>query len=118
MSRTAFLACLIALSGCSAGDRSAGAVGDPDRGAVVIERSACGSCHEIPGIPNADGRVGPPLSHFASRTVVAGVLPNTPQDLTRWILSPQSVVPGNAMPKVVSNEAQARDAAADLYTLH
>jgi cytochrome c1 len=61
--------------------------------------------------------VGPPLSHFAHRVVVAGVLPNEPEDLVRWIRDPQAVLPGNAMPDSGLSEAQARDVAAYLYTL-
>jgi cytochrome c1 len=91
--------------------------GDADRGQVTIARSSCGSCHEIPGVPNAHGLTGPPLVHFSRRTVVAGLLPNTPENLTRWVRDPQGVIPGNAMPNIGLSEAQARDVAAYLYTL-
>lgn len=91
--------------------------GDPARGAVAIDRAACGSCHEIPGVSNANGMVGPPLDHMAERTMVAGLLPNTPANLVRWIQQPQSVVPGNAMPNATLTDQDARDVAAYLYTL-
>lgn len=92
--------------------------GDPARGAATITTSACGACHEIPGVQNADGMVGPPLDHFARRTMVAGVLPNSPANLIRWIRFSQSIVPGNAMPDTRLTDAQASDVAAYLYTLH
>ena len=91
--------------------------GDPKRGALVIIRGSCGDCHEIPGIQAAHGLVGPPLAHFGRRTVVAGMLPNTPENLAWWIRHPQAVVPGNAMPEAGLTDQQARDAAAYLYSL-
>jgi len=89
--------------------------GDPGRGAVLVGRFSCGACHQIAGVQNANGQVGPPLSTFASRTMIAGVLPNTPENLVRWLRHPQSIVPGNAMPDVGLSDLQARDIAAYLY---
>ena len=89
--------------------------GNPARGAILVGRYSCGACHEMPGIEGADGLVGPPLGTFARRTMIAGVLPNTPGNLVRWLRSPQAVVPGNAMPDVGLSDAQARDVAAYLY---
>lgn len=96
----------------------AGTGGNPDRGKQIIRSTGCGSCHDIPGIREADGRVAPPLTFFAERTFIAGRLPNTPRNLIRWIRDPQSVEPGTAMPTLGLDEAQARDVAAYLYTLH
>ncbi len=91
--------------------------GSAERGAQVIERYDCGSCHTIPGIPGAGGMVGPPLLWFARRTFIAGELPNTPPNLIRWVRNPPSVEPGTAMPVLGLDEQQARDVAAYLYTL-
>ena len=91
--------------------------GDPQRGSVLLVREVCGACHVIPGIQEADGKVGPPLSGMAQRTIIAGVLPNTPDNMARWIRQPQAVVPGNAMPDVGVSEQQARDMAAFIETL-
>jgi cytochrome c1 len=66
---------------------------------------------------HANGLVGPPLQHFAGRTIIAGLLPNTPANLVKWIRFPQEVVPGNAMPDGGLDDLQARDIAAYLYTL-
>jgi cytochrome c1 len=49
--------------------------------------------------------------------MIAGELPNSPENLVRWIKSPQSVEPGTAMPTLGLTDQQARDAAAYLYTL-
>lgn len=92
--------------------------GNPRHGAALIARSGCGFCHAIPGIADADGHVGPPLDNIADRTIIAGVLANTPDDMIRWLQAPQSVVPGNAMPDMGLSEQDARDIAAYLYTLH
>jgi cytochrome c1 len=91
--------------------------GDAGRGAVVIGRISCGACHEIPGIADAHGLVGPPLTGFGRRTMIAGLLPNTPANLVLWLQHPQQVTPGNAMPDEGLTDAQARDVAAYLYTL-
>lgn len=93
------------------------AIGDADRGHDLIAQVGCGACHQIPGVAGAAGLVGPPLDHIARRTVIAGVLPNNPQNLTHWLEAPQSVVPGNAMPNMELSNRDARDIAAYLYTL-
>lgn len=86
------------------------------RGKLVIGHFGCGACHVIPGIPAADGRVGPPLNGMAVRAQIAGKLANSPEAMIRWLRSPQAVVPGNGMPDQGLTEQQARDAAAYLYT--
>ena len=91
--------------------------GDATRGKNVIELNSCGSCHEIPGINGAQGLVGPPLAHWSRRTYVGGEVANQPDNLVKWLMSPQSIEPQTAMPNVGLTEQQARDAAAYLYTL-
>lgn len=58
-----------------------------------------------------------PLTQLASRVYVAGMLPNTPENLTLWIEHPTQVNPRTAMPDLGVGEARARDIAAYLYTL-
>lgn len=91
--------------------------GNASDGAKVIVTKNCGSCHTIPGIREAKGVVGPPLYFFSRRTFIAGQLPNTPDNLTRWVQAPQSVEANTAMPNLGLTERQARDVAAYLYTL-
>ena len=43
-------------------------------GADKILYEGCGSCHVIPGISGAAGRVGPPLSGIAGCIYIAGVI--------------------------------------------
>jgi cytochrome c oxidase subunit 2 len=59
---------------------------------------SCMLCHAISGT-TANARTGPDLTHVASRSrLAAGRLPNTPDDLARWIVDPQRVKPGANMP--------------------
>ncbi|MBV8920151.1 c-type cytochrome [Bradyrhizobium sp.] len=108
-----------ALSGCGQG-KAAGPAnfnGDPKRGADLVRSYGCGGCHDIPGIANADGNVGPPLHRIGARTYIAGFLQNSPDNMAFWIQDPQKVLPGNAMPQMGIPPDQARDIAAFLYTL-
>jgi cytochrome c oxidase subunit 2 len=73
------------------------AAGD-DVGLAVFLKHGCGACHTIRGTP-ADGPLGPDLTHFGSRiSIGAAVLPNTPENLARWITQTHSVKPGVDMP--------------------
>ncbi len=94
---------------------SAQGVGDPVRGARLVQMYGCGGCHLIPGIAEARGTVGPPLSNMNRRIYVAGMLRNTPANLERWIADPQAIVPGNVMPKIAMSKQDAADIAAYLY---
>lgn len=92
-------------------------IGNPRRGRQLIMSYGCGSCHTIPGVYRARGLVGPPLYFFSRRTMIAGELPNNPDNLVRWLLNPKAVEPGTAMPAVGLNQQQAQDIAAYLDTL-
>jgi cytochrome c2 len=111
------LSVLALLAGCGSAPDAAGMKGDPAAGQIVMTRQACGSCHAIPGIELANGLVGPPLGHFASRKMIAGALPSTPSNLIAFLRRPQSVVKGGAMPDMGLTSGEARDAAAYLLTL-
>lgn len=91
--------------------------GDPERGRTALRQYGCISCHEIPGVVGPRIRVGPPLDGIAERQFIAGVLPNTPQNMVRWIRRPQEVDPLTAMPDMGVSERHARDMAAYLYGL-
>jgi cytochrome c1 len=93
-----------------------GRAADPERGRSLAASRGCGACHTIPGVHNANGLVGPPLAHWSERTFIAGLLPNTPEQLERWIARPQSVKPGDAMPNLALPDSDAADLAAFLFT--
>lgn len=90
--------------------------GEPERGKLAIQSYGCVACHTIPGIAGHGANVGPPLENMASQAYVAGVLPNTPRDLVRWLRNPPQVDPLTAMPNLGISEEQARDIAAYLYS--
>lgn len=89
--------------------------GDPAAGHDIILRSGCGACHRIPGVAAARGRVGPALDDFASRATIAGILPNSAENLARFIEDPRAVDPQTAMPALGLTRDEARDVAAFLY---
>jgi cytochrome c2 len=89
--------------------------GDPAQASVLATRYGCGGCHTIPGLPAADGKVGPPLGGLRQRVFIAGVLPNTADNLINWIVEPRTYSPGSAMPVTGISKAEARDIAAWLY---
>jgi cytochrome c len=91
--------------------------GDVDRGRAALRKYGCSSCHTIPGVLGANGLVGPPLTSMGGRAYLAGALPNTPENLVRWIRHPQQIRPPNAMPDLGVTEQDGRDMAAYLYTL-
>jgi cytochrome c oxidase subunit 2 len=68
------------------------------QGQQVFLSNACANCHQIRGT-SAAGRVGPDLTHLASRTTLAGLtIANRPKELLEWIRDPQHIKPGNRMP--------------------
>lgn len=89
--------------------------GDPARAPLWIRRFGCGGCHTIPGLPEADGQVGPALGHLRERVFIAGSVRHTPDNLVRWIVAPQAFSRDTAMPSTGIDEDQARDVAAYLY---
>jgi cytochrome c len=91
--------------------------GNARSGRDSIRRYGCNTCHTIAGVPGANGLVGPPLDGIANRQYIAGELPNTAENLMRWIQHPQQVEPHTVMPEMNVTDQDARDIAAYLYTL-
>lgn len=91
--------------------------GNARAGRDTIRKYGCYACHTIDGVPGARGLVGPPLDGIGNREFIAGELPNTPQNLMRWIQHPRQVEPHTAMPEMGVTEQDSRDIAAYLYTL-
>jgi cytochrome c oxidase subunit II len=74
--------------------------GEAADGLEVLESEACAGCHTVRGT-EAQGQVGPDLTHLADRrTLASGILPNTPEDLYRWIDDTWEVKEGSVMPPV------------------
>jgi len=88
-----------------------------ERGQEVFLGSSCVMCHAISGTP-AGARVGPDLTHLASRrTIAAGTLPNTRGNLAGWIVNPQQIKPGARMPPNQLRSADLQALLAYLETL-
>jgi cytochrome c oxidase subunit 2 len=76
------------------------------RGQQVFLTHACVMCHTIRGT-EAGSRVGPDLTHVASRKMIAAeTLPNTRGALAGWISDPQVIKPGTRM---IPNPMQPED---------
>ena len=88
-----------------------------ERGRVAMTQYACNACHKVPGITGSDVHVGPPLSGMARRERIAGAVPNTEEQMVRWIRDPRSIDPQTTMPSMQVNAQDARDIAAFLATL-
>jgi cytochrome c2 len=91
--------------------------GDPDLGRHLTQRYGCAGCHIIPGVPGAQGKVGPTLEGFAARVYIGGVATNSPDTLIQWLEDPKSIDPKTAMPVTGISRAEARHVAAYLYSL-
>jgi cytochrome c2 len=91
--------------------------GNPMVGKVQIVRRGCPACHEIPGIETARARVGPSLRNIVGQEYLAGQLVNTPDNMIRWVRTPQGIRPNSAMPDMGISEEEARDITAYLYSL-
>ncbi|MEX2536405.1 MAG: c-type cytochrome [Trueperaceae bacterium] len=92
--------------------------GRPDQGPMAFVKYGCGGCHEIAGVRSAKGKVGPSLTTLGERAYIAGNLPNTPENLVLWIINPQGIEPGTAMPNLGVTQEDARSMAAYIYSLH
>jgi cytochrome c len=106
-----------ALAGCGRETQNLSVVGDAENGRLLLRQYGCATCHEIPGVATATGNVGPPLQKIGSRVYLAGVIPNTPENMVRWIRAPQNIDPMTAMPDMQVTEEHARDIVAYLYRL-
>jgi cytochrome c oxidase subunit II len=68
------------------------------RGQETFLANGCSACHTIRGTPAA-GRLGPDLTHVASRASIgAATLPNQTDALIRWIRETDRLKPGVHMP--------------------
>jgi cytochrome c2 len=88
------------------------------RGRSAVARYGCDACHAIDKPTPATTRINAAtLDGIATRSYIAGVLPNTPANLARWIIQPRLIRPHTIMPALGVSETDARDIAAYLYSL-
>jgi len=75
-------------------------------GRDVFMSAACVLCHRIAGT-QAQGQVGPDLTHVGSRqTIAGGMLRNTTANLAAWITHAQSLKPGAQMPDITAFDGE------------
>lgn len=73
---------------------------EAQRGFELFFELDCDRCHQIQGT-EAEGQLGPDLTHFASRlTLGAGIAPNERDTLAEWVRNPHTLKPGNLMPAI------------------
>jgi len=86
-------------------------------GQKIFETTSCINCHTVAGTA-ANGRFGPDLTHLMSReTLAAGAVPNTPENLRRWIQNPDAMKPGSRMPPMGLGDRELDAVTAYLETL-
>ncbi|MGA2231691.1 MAG: cytochrome c oxidase subunit II [Tepidisphaeraceae bacterium] len=67
-------------------------------GRKIFFTQTCINCHAIGGT-SAIANAAPDLTHISlRRQLAAGVIPNTPDNLARWLRNPQDIKPGCKMP--------------------
>ena len=94
--------------------------GDPNNGKELFAAKGCIACHVAPGVPGATGTIGPNLRGIgdpSKRPELAGNVPNTADNLRRWIRDPAAVKPGTMMPNLNLTEKETDDLLALLATL-
>jgi cytochrome c len=83
----------------------------------LLKEFGCASCHVIPGVAASMSPAAPSLEGLGRRVYVAGILPNTLENVSLWIQAPQDVDPLTAMPDLGVSPDQARQMAAYLMEL-
>ncbi|WP_437206259.1 cytochrome c oxidase subunit II [Planctomicrobium sp. SH664] len=79
---------------------------DTAAGRELFLSLSCVNCHAVQGTV-ARGMYAPNLTHLMSReTLASGVLPNSKENLRRWVHNPQEIKPGCLMPAFGLSEAQ------------
>ena len=89
-------------------------------GKQLFVSKGCIACHRAPGVPEAQGTIGPNLRGEGDPTghpQIAGAIPNTPENMVRWLLNPPAVKPGTAMPNLGLTQDEAQSLAAFVETL-
>lgn len=87
-----------------------------ERAQMMLRQYACDNCHQIEGMVGPLTHIGPSLRHWRERKYIAGILPNTRENLVRWIVDPQGVSPHTLMPDLDVIEPHAEHMARYLMT--
>ncbi len=86
-------------------------------GQKLFLTKGCVGCHSLQASNAPKGMIGPNLANVGARTwIAAGTLPNTDENLTRWIRNPQQWKQGVVMPNLGITEDEAKALVAFLRT--
>ncbi len=85
-----------------------------DRSLVLLQEGRCGACHQIPGVPNATGEVGPPLCETGERYRRGEI---TVEDVMTDIAQPNRRVHEGYLDDIMPDDYTQRFSQADLRTL-
>jgi cytochrome c2 len=114
----ALLICAVLASACSKQESGSQVErGDPQRGRLLVQQYQCAACHFIPEVQGANGDAGPSLQHMGRLSYIAGSIPNTPENMIRFLQNPPALKPGTLMPALGISEEEARHMAAFMTTL-
>ncbi len=84
---------------------------------AAFESLSCVNCHMVQGTASV-GKFGPDLTHLMSRrTIGAGVIDNTHDNLRKWVDNPQDIKPGCLMPSLKLTDRELDQVVAYLETL-
>jgi cytochrome c oxidase subunit II len=87
-------------------------------GSALFVSKACFVCHTIRGTMAA-GQLGPDLTHLMSRdTIGSGAVPNTQENLLKWVHNPDTFKPGTRMPASDLTDQELGQIVAYLMTLN
>jgi cytochrome c oxidase subunit 2 len=90
---------------------------DGSAGLSAFLSQSCVNCHRVRGI-SEKGSYAPDLTHLMSRqTLASGMVPNTPENLRRWVADPQQIKPGCLMPAFGLSDRERDDIVGYLLTL-
>jgi len=104
----ALLVTLLGAGGCSALMQPEQNSGYQRSAPKLMAQYGCPTCHVVPNVPGAVGKVGPSLDSLSQHSYLAGSLPNTAEHLVQWIMHPQHFRPGTAMPEMGVSQTDAQ----------
>ncbi|MHB2016908.1 MAG: cytochrome c oxidase subunit II [Candidatus Xenobia bacterium] len=88
---------------------------DAQAGAALFVSKSCVDCHSVPGT-HMIGMAAPDLSWLADRTTLgSGRMPNSPEDLAKWLTDPQQWKPQCNMPNFHLTPVEIRELVAYLW---
>lgn len=69
-----------------------------EQGFELMLTKGCIGCHAVSGVVDT-ARVGPNLTHVASRSQIGGIMPYSPENMRAWLAAPEQK-PGVLMPNM------------------